>query len=188
MSWGSEATTKVQRIVPRYSCHFKKQSGFGLVETCISMLLLAGFLLSACHLLLTIFSTKLLDQTASKLINSFQMARQVAIESNTRVMIKPVSNDWNKGWEVVSIQPDPLQATGFNQLVFKQHEMENAVKFIGDDELTVVFKPNGMTDNLNPLGNNGIILCNGNGKGRLLTMLASGQVSVTDINQGCGVS
>lgn len=190
MSWGSEVTTKVQRVVPRDSYRGKKQSGFGLVETFISILLLGGFLLSACHLLLNLFSSKLLDQASSQLINSFQMARQVAIETNSKVMIKPVSNDWNKGWEVVSIQPNSSRTTELNQLVFKlkQDEMQKAIKFIANDELTVIFKPNGMTANLNPLGDNGMTLCNGNGKGRLVTMLASGQVSVTDIKQGCGAS
>ncbi len=191
MSRGSKVTTRV-RIVSVKHKSFQKPAGLGFIETFVSIILLAGFLLSACHLLLNLFSSKLLDQSASKFVNTFQFARQAAIENNLKVMVRPIANNWSKGWEVYAI---PLSSSSGrralseeSQLLFKQVELEEVISVFGDDELTIVFNPNGMTTNLSPLGRNGLTLCNANGNGRQVTMLAWGQVHVKETNQGCEVS
>lgn len=186
MSWGSEVRVGMRRV-SIYQGHFQKQAGFGLVESFISIVLLAGFLLSACHLFLNLFSSKLLDQTASRFIDSFQKARQVAIETNTSIKVKAIGESWGDGWQVIPMNSE-TSVPEFSQALHVQNQLEEPVTFIGHQELSIIFKPNGMTSNLNPLGDRGIIFCNANGKGRQLTMLASGQVQVTDIKQGCGVS
>lgn len=165
----------------------KKRSGFGLVETFISLMLLTGFLLSACHLFLNLFSSNLLDQTAVRLVDSFQLARQTAIESNARVIVRPVNNSWSNGWQVLSVSSSDQRAVEQQQVLFTQTELKEALMFVGQDELSIVFKPNGMTSNLSPLGESGLTFCNASGKGRQLTMLASGQVHISRIKQGCGV-
>lgn len=188
---GSKVTTRV-RTVSATQKSFQKPAGFGFIETFVSIILLAGFLLSACHLLLNLFSSKLLDQSASKFVNTFQFARQAAIESNSKVMVRAVANNWSKGWEVYAIPSSSISGqkavSEQSQLLLKQIELEEVISVSSDDQLTIVFNPNGMTTNLSPLGRTGLTLCNANGKGRQLTMLASGQVQVKEINQGCGVS
>lgn len=182
MSWGSEVTIGMQRVSINQG-HFQKQAGFGLVESFISIILLAGFLLSACHLFLNLFSSKLLDETAFKLIDSFQKARQLAIETNTSIQIKAVNNSWGNGWELI-----PLDSSANSLAVHKQEQLAEPVVFVGHQQQSIIFKSNGMTSNLNPLGDSGLIFCNANGKGRRLTMLASGRVQVSNIKQECGVS
>lgn len=182
MSWGRSVAVKTQKVSINQR-HFQKESGFGLVESFISIVLLAGFLLSACHLLLNLFSSKLLDETASKLIDSFQKARQLAIETNTSIQIKAVNNSWSNGWELI-----PLDSSTNSPAVHKQEQLAEPVIFVGHQQQSIIFKANGMTSNLNPLGDSGLIFCNANGKGRKLTMLASGRVQVSNIKQECGVS
>lgn len=186
MSWGSEVTVGIQRVSVNQR-HFQKQAGFGLVESFISIVLLAGFLLSACHLFLNLFSSKLLDDTASRFIDSFQKARQVAIETNSSIKVKAMGKSWGDGWQFISLN-SKADTPEFNQALHVQEQLEEPVTFIGNQELSVIFEPNGMTSNLNPLGELGIIFCNANGKGRQLKMMASGRVKVTDIKQGCGRS
>ncbi len=182
MSWGRSVSNKTQRVSITQR-QLQKQSGFGFVESFISIILLAGFLLSACHLLLNLFSSKLLDETASKLIDSFQKARQLAIETNTSIQIKAVNKSWVNGWEVTA-----LEASTNSLAVHKQDRLAEPVIFVGHQQQSIIFKSNGMTSNLNPLGDSGLIFCNANGKGRKLTMLASGRVQVSNIKQECGVS
>lgn len=182
MSWGRGVSNKNQRVAITQS-HFQKHSGFGLIESFISIILLTGFLLSACHLLLNLFSSKLLDETASKFINSFQKARQLAIETNSSIQIKAIGSHWGEGWELSA-----FNSSSENQTVYKQSRLEEPVTFISHQQQSIIFKPNGMTTNLNPLGKDGIVFCNANGKGRQLTMLASGKVQITNIKQECGVS
>lgn len=165
----------------------EKRSGFGLAETFISLMLLTGFLLSACHLLLNLFTSNLLDQTAVRLVDSFQLARQAAVESNSKVIVKPVNNNWSNGWQILSVTSQQERTIEQQQILFTQAELKEAVMFVEQDELSIVFNPNGMTSHLNPLGENGLTFCNASGKGRQLNMLASGQVHITHIKQGCGV-
>lgn len=187
MSWGSDINinvpTKAMQTFSR-----GKQSGFGLVETVFSLVFLTGFLLSACHLFLSLFSSKVLDQTASQLIDSFQFARQVAIDTNSKVTVKPVNDNWSQGWEVLTVLPRGLDSAESKELIHRQVELQQKLSVAGQDNLTITFTPNGMTTNLNPLGKSGMTICNPSGKGRHLTMLASGQVHVTDIKQECGIS
>ena len=182
MCWGRSVTDKTQKVLINQG-HFQRQSGFGLVESLISIVLLAGFLLSACHLLLNLFSSKLLDQTAAKLVDSFQKARNLAIETNSSIQIKAVDNSWSNGWEVIS-----LDSSSNSSAVYKQEQLAEPLVFVGHQQQSIIFKSNGMTSNLNPLGDSGLIFCNANGKGRRLTMLASGRVQVSNIKQECGVS
>lgn len=182
MCWGRTVTDKTQRVSITQG-QFQKKSGFGLVESFISIILLAGFLLSACHLVLNLFSSKLLDEAAAKLIYSFHKARQLAIETNTSIQIKAVGNSWGNGWEVIA-----LDSSTKNSAVHKQDQLAEPVIFVGHQQQSIIFKANGMTSNLNPLGASGLIFCNANGKGRKLTMLASGRVQVSNIKQECGVS
>lgn len=187
MSWGSGIKINVpNKAVDTFSQG--KQSGFGLVETMFSLLFLTGFLLSACHLFLSLFSSKLLDQTASQLIDSFQFARQIAIDTNSKVTIKPVDDNWSQGWDVLTVLPDDLDSADSKELIHKQVKLQQKLSVAGQDNLMITFTPNGMTTNLNPLGKRGMTICNPSGKGRHLTMLASGQVHVTDIKQECGIS
>ncbi|ACV27066.1 GspH/FimT family pseudopilin [Kangiella koreensis] len=187
MSWGSGININVpNKATDTFSRG--KQSGFGLVETMFSILFLTGFLLSGCHLFFTLFSSKILDQTASQLIDSLQFARQVAIDTNSKVTIKPVNDNWSEGWEVLTVTSRGLDSAESKELIHRHVELKQKLSVTGEENLTITFMPNGMTTNLSPLGKNGMAICNPGGKGRHLTMLASGQVHVTDIKQECGIS
>ena len=187
MSWGRRVIVKVQKVPSDFAGN-RRQKGFALVKSLTSIIMLAFFLLSACHLLLNLLSSKLLDQTTQKLIDSFQKARQAAIETNSHVQVTPKDNNWGNGWLVaIPAGISGSELLDGQQVLHTEEQLVPSIQFSNTGKQAVIFKPNGMTTNLNPLGENGIVFCNAKGKGRKLTMLATGFIQVSDIKQ-CGVS
>ncbi len=141
--------------------------------TFVTFLCVIGF--PSAYVLFDIKKQSITQHATQSFIKDVKFAQKSAINNNNAISISAIEGDWNNGWNISSKQTGLIKTSTFDpNLRFNNSQIKK-----------ILFQPSGITHVLQPLGDAGFLICDQEGRGNRLTMIASGYIHVKDIKQNC---
>ncbi|NVJ68410.1 MAG: GspH/FimT family protein [Gammaproteobacteria bacterium] len=129
----------------------------------------------AAYILFDFKHQSLLQSATSSFIKDVQFAQESAVKNNLAISLVAIDGNWSNGWLISSEQQGLIKASSLNA----------EISIANTQIQKKSFRPSGIASVLQPLGNDGFLMCDQNGQANHLSMIASGYITVKNIKQDC---